>query len=104
MIKLHESSHDTDIHSLSYVHLLKHLQSVGTGLNFTEADYVYLIDPWWNPAIENQVVDRSYRMDKECNCCTADLSRHDRRKSWISSTTEKQARSRSGKSRHVEVE
>lgn len=31
-------------------------------MNLTEADYVYLIDPWWNPAIENQAIDRSHRI------------------------------------------
>src|SRR5690606_9603391 len=37
------------------------LKAGGTGLNLTEADYVYLVDPWWNPAVENQAVDRSHR-------------------------------------------
>jgi len=32
------------------------------GLNLTQADYVYLIDPWWNPAVENQAIDRAYRI------------------------------------------
>lgn len=34
----------------------------GTGLNLTEADYVFIVDPWWNPAVENQAIDRSYRI------------------------------------------
>ncbi|MDB5246432.1 MAG: helicase [Segetibacter sp.] len=34
----------------------------GTGLNLTEAHYVYLIDPWWSRAVENQAIDRSYRI------------------------------------------
>ncbi|MDO4907088.1 DEAD/DEAH box helicase [Neisseria sp.] len=34
----------------------------GTGLNLTEADYVFIVDPWWNPAVENQAVDRSHRI------------------------------------------
>lgn len=38
------------------------LKAGGVGLNLTEADYVYLIDPWWNPAIENQAIDRSHRI------------------------------------------
>lgn len=38
------------------------LKAGGVGLNLTEADYVYLIDPWWNPAAENQAIDRSYRI------------------------------------------
>ncbi|MGM0477991.1 MAG: SNF2-related protein [Bacteroidota bacterium] len=38
------------------------LKAGGTGLNLTEADYVYLIDPWWNPAVESQAIDRCYRI------------------------------------------
>ena len=34
----------------------------GTGLNLTEADYVFIVDPWWNPAVENQAIDRSHRI------------------------------------------
>lgn len=38
------------------------LKAGGTGLNLTEADYVFLVDPWWNPAVENQAIDRVYRI------------------------------------------
>lgn len=38
------------------------LKAGGTGLNLTAADYVFLIDPWWNPAVENQAIDRCYRI------------------------------------------
>lgn len=38
------------------------LKAGGTGLNLTEADYVYLVDPWWNPAVENQAIDRAHRI------------------------------------------
>jgi len=38
------------------------LKAGGTGLNLTAADYVYLVDPWWNPAVENQAIDRSHRI------------------------------------------
>jgi len=41
------------------------LKAGGTGLNLTEADYVYLIDPWWNPAVENQAIDRSHRIGQD---------------------------------------
>jgi len=41
------------------------LKTGGTGLNLTEASYVFLLDPWWNPAIENQAVDRCYRMGQD---------------------------------------
>lgn len=43
------------------------LKAGGVGLNLTEADYVYLIDPWWNPAVENQAIDRSYRIGQKKN-------------------------------------
>jgi SNF2 family DNA or RNA helicase len=43
------------------------LKAGGTGLNLTEADYVYLIDPWWNPAVENQAIDRCYRIGQKKN-------------------------------------
>lgn len=41
------------------------LKAGGTGLNLTEADYVYLIDPWWNPAAEQQAIDRVYRIGQQ---------------------------------------
>ncbi|GGM87705.1 hypothetical protein GCM10010967_20340 [Dyadobacter beijingensis] len=43
------------------------LKAGGTGLNLTGADYVYLIDPWWNPAVENQAIDRSHRIGQQKN-------------------------------------
>ncbi|KIC93852.1 DEAD/DEAH box helicase [Flavihumibacter solisilvae] len=43
------------------------LKAGGTGLNLTEADYVYLVDPWWNPAVENQAIDRCYRIGQVKN-------------------------------------
>lgn len=43
------------------------LKAGGTGLNLTEADYVYLVDPWWNPAVENQAIDRCYRIGQQKN-------------------------------------
>ena len=41
------------------------LKAGGTGLNLTAADYVYLVDPWWNPAVENQAIDRCYRIGQD---------------------------------------
>ncbi|MDB5012738.1 MAG: ATP-dependent helicase [Daejeonella sp.] len=41
------------------------LKAGGTGLNLTEADYVYLVDPWWNPAVENQAIDRCHRIGQD---------------------------------------
>ncbi|MFC7456868.1 SNF2-related protein [Brachybacterium sp. GCM10030267] len=41
------------------------LKAGGFGLTLTEADYVFLLDPWWNPAAENQAVDRAHRIGQE---------------------------------------
>ncbi len=41
------------------------LKAGGTGLNLTAADYVYIVDPWWNPAVENQAIDRCYRIGQD---------------------------------------
>jgi SNF2 family DNA or RNA helicase len=41
------------------------LKAGGFGLNLTEADYVFLLDPWWNPATENQAIDRTHRIGQE---------------------------------------
>jgi SNF2 family DNA or RNA helicase len=38
------------------------LKAGGTGLNLTAADYVIHLDPWWNPAVEDQASDRAYRI------------------------------------------
>lgn len=38
------------------------LKAGGVGLNLTAADYVFLLDPWWNPAVEAQAVDRAHRI------------------------------------------
>ncbi len=38
------------------------LKAGGVGLNLTEADYVYIVDPWWNPAVEQQAIDRTHRI------------------------------------------
>ena len=43
------------------------LKAGGSGLNLTAADYVYLMEPWWNPAIENQAIDRIYRIGQKKN-------------------------------------
>lgn len=41
------------------------LKAGGTGLNLTAADYVFLLDPWWNPAVEAQAIDRAHRIGRE---------------------------------------
>ncbi len=43
------------------------LKAGGTGLNLTQAEYVFMIDPWWNPAVENQAIDRAYRIGQKNN-------------------------------------
>jgi hypothetical protein len=43
------------------------LKAGGTGLNLTAASYVYLVDPWWNPAVEAQAIDRAYRIGQHRN-------------------------------------
>ena len=42
--------------------MLVSLKAGGTGLNLTAADHVFLVDPWWNPAIEDQAADRAHRI------------------------------------------
>lgn len=41
------------------------LKAGGQGLNLTAADYVFILDPWWNPAVEAQAVDRAHRIGQE---------------------------------------
>ena len=42
--------------------MLISLKAGGTGLNLTAADHVFLVDPWWNPAVEAQAADRAHRI------------------------------------------
>jgi len=41
------------------------LKAGGTGLNLTAADYVFILDPWWNPAVESQAISRAHRMGQK---------------------------------------
>jgi len=43
------------------------LKAGGVGLNLTAADYVFLLDPWWNPAVESQAIDRTHRIGQKNN-------------------------------------
>lgn len=43
------------------------LKAGGVGLNLTEADYVFILDPWWNPASENQAINRAHRIGQDKN-------------------------------------
>lgn len=45
--------------------MLISLKAGGTGLNLTAADHVFLLDPWWNPAVEAQAADRAHRLGQE---------------------------------------
>ena len=41
------------------------MKAGGSGLTLTEADHVFLMDPWWNPAVEDQAADRAHRIGQE---------------------------------------
>ncbi|HEY8943571.1 MAG TPA: DEAD/DEAH box helicase [Polyangiaceae bacterium] len=45
--------------------MLVSLKAGGTGLNLTAADHVFLLDPWWNPAVEDQAADRAHRIGQD---------------------------------------
>jgi SNF2 family DNA or RNA helicase len=45
--------------------MLISLRAGGSGLNLTAADHVFLLDPWWNPAVEAQAADRAHRIGQE---------------------------------------
>lgn len=43
------------------------IKAGGVGINLTEADYVFILDPWWNPAVEQQAIDRTHRIGQTKN-------------------------------------
>jgi SNF2 family DNA or RNA helicase len=45
--------------------MLISLKAGGVGLNLTAADHIFLLDPWWNPAVEDQAADRAHRIGQE---------------------------------------
>ena len=47
--------------------MLISLKAGGTGLTLTAADNVFLVDPWWNPAVEQQAIDRTHRIGQTQN-------------------------------------
>ena len=57
-VKLFQENEDISVFLIS-------LKAGGLGLNLTAADYVFLLDPWWNPAIEQQAVDRAHRIGQK---------------------------------------
>lgn len=56
--------------------LLLSLKTGGVGLNLTRANYVFHIDPWWNPAVENQASDRSHRIGQKNSVLVTRLIMH----------------------------
>lgn len=60
--KIVEKFTDTDVP----VFLIS-IKAGGTGLNLTQADYVFIIDPWWNPAVEQQAIARAHRIGQKSN-------------------------------------
>ncbi len=60
--QIEKFQNDPDCHTF-----LISLRAGGVGLNLTSADYVYLVDPWWNPAIEAQAIDRTHRIGQDKN-------------------------------------
>ncbi|MDU0967891.1 MAG: SNF2-related protein [Actinomycetaceae bacterium] len=44
---------------------LMSIKAGGVGITLTEADYVFLLDPWWNPAVEAQAIDRAHRIGQQ---------------------------------------
>lgn len=51
-------------HKDSAVFLLS-IKAAGTGINLTSAPYVFIMDPWWNPAVEDQAIDRTHRIGQK---------------------------------------
>jgi SNF2 family DNA or RNA helicase len=43
------------------------IKAGGVGVNLTAADYVFILDPWWNPAVERQAIARSHRIGQTKN-------------------------------------
>lgn len=69
-IKQFQEGHEADFFLIS-------LKAGGTGLNLTAADYVILLDPWWNPAIEQQAMGRAHRMGQKRAVTLCRLICHD---------------------------
>ena len=49
-------------HDSSVPVLLLSLKAGGVGLNLTAADHIFIMDPWWNPTVEDQAADRAHRI------------------------------------------
>jgi superfamily II DNA or RNA helicase len=60
IVKRFQEDHQTKVFLIS-------IKAGGVGLNLTEADYVFILDPWWNPAVEQQAIDRTHRIGQTKN-------------------------------------
>ena len=60
MVETFEKSQDLKVFLIS-------LKAGGVGLNLTSANYVFILDPWWNPAVEAQAIDRTHRIGQKKN-------------------------------------
>ena len=72
--------------------LLISLKAGGLGLNLTAADYVFQLDPWWNPAVESQATDRAHRIGQTSRCSPTGSSRGIRSRKRCSSSRSTSAR------------
>ncbi len=53
------------------------IKTGGTGLNLTAADYVFILDPWWNPSVERQAIARAHRIGQKNNVIALKFITHD---------------------------
>lgn len=58
--EIHRFEHDPDVQAF-----LISIKAGGTGLNLTAADYVFILDPWWNPHVEEQAIARAHRIGQD---------------------------------------
>ncbi|TVQ11478.1 MAG: DEAD/DEAH box helicase [Bacteroidetes bacterium] len=69
--KLQEKAREEVVRSFQQDELVRlfliSLRAGGLGLNLTQADYVFMLDPWWNPAIEKQAINRAHRIGQDKN-------------------------------------
>jgi SNF2 family DNA or RNA helicase len=72
------------------------LKACGSGLNLTEADYCFLLDPWWNPATEAQAVDRTHRIGQTRNVMVYRLVARDTIEEKVAALKERKAKLFSG--------
>ena len=81
------------------------LKAGGLGLNLTAAEYVFLLDPWWNPAVEAQAIDRAHRIGQTRHVFAYRLhrGRHGRGEDRRAAADQARARRRDRPGRHRPV-